>query len=398
MSKTPKLRFPGFTDDWEQRKLGDEFKKINERNDGTFGKEHWISVAKMYFQDIAKVQTNNIDTRTYVMREGDIAFEGHPNSQFKFGRFVSNDIGAGVVSELFPIYRHAQDYNNLYWKEFIQQEQIMAPIFAKSITSSGNSANKLDPKHFLRQKIYVAKVDEQKKIGEFFNTINKDITLHQRKLSDVKKLKAGLLQKMFPKNGETIPEVRFAEFTDAWEQRKLVDVKDSSDKYAYTGGPFGSDLKSSDYTGTGVRIIQLQNIGDGKFINGYKIYTSEEKAKSLDSNLIYPGEIIIAKMADPLARATILPTTESKYLMASDGIRLRINNHCFDNYFILTLINSDIFRKEALKNSTGTTRKRIGLVTLGNLPMVIPSLKEQSKIGSFFERLDDAIALHQRKC
>ena len=193
------------------------------------------------------------------------------------------------------------------------------------------------------------------------------------------------------------PQLRFEGFTDDWEERKLIDVKDNEDRYSYTGGPFGSDLKSSDYTEIGVRIIQLQNIGDGKFVNDYKIYTSEEKARSLNSNLIYPGEIIIAKMADPLARATILPKIEPKYLMASDGIRLKINTDYFDNYYILTLINSDVFRKEALNNSTGTTRKRIGLVTLGNLPMMIPSFEEQQKIGSFFKQLDDIIALHQRK-
>ena len=179
----PEIRFKGFTDAWEQRKLGSEFKKVNERNDGTFGKGHWISVAKMYFQDPEKVQSNNIDTRTYVMRLGDIAFEGHPNNEFQFGRFVANDIGDGVVSELFPVYRHKTPYYNNYWKYAIQQERIMAPIFAKSITSSGNSSNKLDPKHFLRQKVRIAKLDEQKNIGDFLVEIDNLITLHQRRSS-----------------------------------------------------------------------------------------------------------------------------------------------------------------------------------------------------------------------
>ncbi|MGC3124278.1 restriction endonuclease subunit S, partial [Enterococcus faecalis] len=88
----------------------------NERNERSLGKEHWISVAKMNFQNPDKVQSNNIDTRTYVMRTGDIAFEGLPNKEFKFGRFVANDIGTGVVSELFPIYRHKQEYDYYYWK------------------------------------------------------------------------------------------------------------------------------------------------------------------------------------------------------------------------------------------------------------------------------------------
>ena len=78
--KFPEIRFDGFSDEWEQRKLGELFKRVNERNSGEFNKSHWISVAKMYFQDPEKVQSNNIATRTYVMRKGDIAFEGHPNT------------------------------------------------------------------------------------------------------------------------------------------------------------------------------------------------------------------------------------------------------------------------------------------------------------------------------
>ncbi|PQE71105.1 type I restriction endonuclease subunit S [Enterococcus faecalis] len=196
-NKVPKLRFTDFEGDWQLCKLSTEFEKVNERNDGSLGKEHWISVAKMYFQNPDKVQSNNIDTRTYVMRTGDIAFEGHPNKEFKFGRFVANDIGTGVVSELFPIYRHKQEYDNYYWKNAIQIERVMGPIFAKSITSSGNSSNKLDPNHFLRQQVLIPKLEEQKKIGLFLKKIDDIINLHQNKLTQLKSLKKSYLQNMF---------------------------------------------------------------------------------------------------------------------------------------------------------------------------------------------------------
>ena len=182
----PKLRFPGFTDPWEQRKLGEIYKRVNERNDGTLGRDKWISVAKMYFQDPEKVQSNNLDTRTYVMKKGDIAFEGHPNNEFKFGRFVLNDIGTGIISELFPIYRPIVKYDLEFWKYAIQLERIMAPIFSKSITSSGNSSNKLDQNHFLNQMISIPTIDEQKKIGLILKTITNLITLHQRTLEHLK--------------------------------------------------------------------------------------------------------------------------------------------------------------------------------------------------------------------
>ena len=151
----------------------------------------------MYFQDPEKVQSNNIATRTYVMRKGDIAFEGHPNSEYKFGRFVLNDIGAGVVSELFPIYRATTDYDLNYWKVAIQLERVMAPIFAKSITSSGNSSNKLDDRHFLRQKMLVPNIEEQNKIGTFFKQLDDTIALHQQKVNDYQQFKNNILQQMF---------------------------------------------------------------------------------------------------------------------------------------------------------------------------------------------------------
>lgn len=193
----PDVRFKGFTDAWEQRKLATLYKRVNERNDGTLGRDKWISVAKMYFQDPDKVQSNNLDTRTYVMKIGDIAFEGHPNNEFKFGRFVLNDIGTGIISELFPIYRPITEYDIDFWKYAIQLERIMGPIFAKSITSSGNSSNKLDHNHFLNQELLVPNIDEQKQIGSLLSLVTKIITLHQRKLDCLISIKKGLLQQLF---------------------------------------------------------------------------------------------------------------------------------------------------------------------------------------------------------
>lgn len=194
-----------------------------------------------------------------------------------------------------------------------------------------------------------------------------------------------------------MPKRRFSGLENDWLSIPLREFRMEDDKYSYTGGPFGSDLKTSDYIKKGIRIIQLQNIGDGFFNDDYKIYTSEAKAESLSSSLIYPDDIIIAKMAEPLARAAIIPDVEPKYLMASDGIRLKVDKNKYNNYFILTIINHKNFRENAIRNSTGTTRKRIGLVTLGNLLSYVPEFQEQQKIGKFFKVLDDRIANQERK-
>jgi type I restriction enzyme S subunit len=175
-----------------------------------------------------------------------------------------------------------------------------------------------------------------------------------------------------------------------WEVKRLEDTA-NNEKYSFTGGPFGSDLKEDSYTDDGVRVIQLQNIGDGKFLNAYKIFTSEEKANQLKSCNIYPGDIIIAKMADPVARACIIPDEDKRYLMASDGIRLSINKEKYDINFMLYAINSPNFRKNAESHSTGSTRLRIGLTELRNLLIAIPPLKDQKKIAEILTTVDEAI-------
>lgn len=178
---------------------------------------------------------------------------------------------------------------------------------------------------------------------------------------------------------------------DGWKKYTLKQLADKNDRYSFTGGPFGSNLKVDDYTENGIRIIQLQNIGDGKFLNNYKIFTSTEKADELLSCNIYPDDIILSKMGDPVARATIIPSISPRYVMASDGIRLAIDRDYFDNHFVLNAINFPSFRDQAETNSTGTTRKRIGLSELRELVLVAPPLSEQRKIASILTSVDDVI-------
>ncbi|HCY5466886.1 TPA: restriction endonuclease subunit S, partial [Staphylococcus aureus] len=190
---------------------------------------------------------------------------------------------------------------------------------------------------------------------------------------------------------KNVPELRFPGFEGEWEEKKLRELRNPNDKYSYTGGPFGSDLKKSDYTTEGIQIIQLQNIGDGYFYNRNRVFTSYEKAESLKSCNIFPGDIVIAKMADPIARAAIVPNNNGKYLMASDGIRLSVDTLNFNTKFILECINRKSFRKKVEDNSSGSTRMRIGLSTLGNLTIKTTTLNEQQRIAEFLSKLDRQI-------
>ncbi|EGO5057547.1 restriction endonuclease subunit S [Enterococcus faecalis] len=381
MKKVPRLRFRGFQEDWELCKLSTEFEKVNERNDGSLGKEHWISVAKMYFQNPDKVQSNNIDTRTYVMRTGDIAFEGHPNKEFKFGRFVANDIGTGVVSELFPIYRHKQEYDNYYWKNAIQIERVMGPIFAKSITSSGNSSNKLDPNHFLRQQVFIPKLEEQSKIGLFLKKIDTTIALHQRKLDQLKELKKAYLQVMFPVKDERVPKLRLADFEGEWEQCKFFDMwEKSSDR--------NKELKYSSKDVLSVAKMTknpVERNSSDEYMKTYNILhygdIAFEGNKSKDYSF---GRFVLNNLQDGIVSHVFI-VFKPKVKMDIDFMKVYINNEYFMKHHLV---------KATTKTLMMTT---LNVQDMNKQKLRIPSLNEQERIGKFFKELDHAITLHQNK-
>ena len=177
-----------------------------------------------------------------------------------------------------------------------------------------------------------------------------------------------------------------------WDVVPFDEIANKHKKWSITGGPFGSNLKVSDYTFDGIQIIQLQNIGDGVFHDESQIFTSKEKANELLSCNIYAGEIILSKMGDPVARACFIPNKAERYVMASDGIRLLVDEAKFSKKFIHDYINSSYFRKRAFEISTGTTRQRIGLPELKTLLVVCPPLPEQTAIANALSDMDSLIS------
>lgn len=387
--RVPKLRFPGFTEDWEQRKLGDLYKRVNERNDGTLGKDKWISVAKMYFQDPDKVQSNNLDTRTYVMKKGDIAFEGHPNNEFKFGRFVLNDIGTGIISELFPIYRPITEYDLDFWKYAIQLERVMAPIFAKSITSSGNSSNKLDHNHFLNQELLVPNIEEQKKIGILLSILSKNITLHQRKLEHLNLKKKALLQKLFPKNGECYPELRFPGFTDAWEQRKLGECMNS---FAY-----GLNAAAKEYDGMH-KYIRITDIDDEthNFIQSNLTSPDIDFHMDVSDYKLNVGDIVFARTGASVGKTYLYNPNDGDLYYAGFLIRGKVKDDCDAGFIYQNTLTKDydLFIKITSQRSgqPGVNSKEYATFRLN-----IPCKAEQKKISKVLNSLDELFTLHQRK-
>lgn len=219
-NKTPKLRFSGYTDDWKQRKFSELYVRSSEKNDGSIGMDKNITVATMQFKEDVQVSTAEYLKTYYTFNLGDIAFEGHQSKEFRYGRFVENDIGNGIVSHIFAVFRPIQEYDLYFWKYAINNETLMQRILGRS-TKASTMMHDLVANDFLNETFLVPSIDEQKQIGSLFNKLDHLITLHLRKLEKLQNMKKSCLQKMFPKDGATVPEIRFSEFQGDWEERTL---------------------------------------------------------------------------------------------------------------------------------------------------------------------------------
>ncbi|MDG6894991.1 restriction endonuclease subunit S [Volucribacter amazonae] len=209
---------------------------------------------------------------------------------------------------------------------------------------------------------------EQQKIGHFFNQLDQLITLHQRKLENVKKLKKSLLQKMFPKNGSQFPEIRFPEFTDAWEQRKLGEISNIK-----TGS---SDLQDADENGN------------------YPFFVRSEKVER-SNQYIFDGEAILIPGEGRLG--DIYHYIDGKFDYHQRVYKIsNFKDSNVNGKFVLYEMNTN-FKKHALKHTVKATVDSLRLPTLLDYIISLPQLAEQQKIGHFFSQLDQLITLHQRK-
>ena len=192
----PEFRFNGFANAWEQHKLGELYQRNTERNENLIGYDKTISVATMSYKDDGNGASESSLSTYKVLRVGDIAFEGHTNKQFRFGRFVVNDIGTGIMSPRFSALRPLNEMPVNFWKQYIHSESVIRGILVKS-TKAGTMMNELIIPEFLNQTIMVPSENEQAVIGQYFASLDNLITLHQRKIDKLKNLKKAMLDQMF---------------------------------------------------------------------------------------------------------------------------------------------------------------------------------------------------------
>ena len=385
-AKVPAIRFAGFTDPWEQRKLGEIADKVTEKNlDGnitevlTNSAEYGV-INQTEFFDHAVAKESNI-AGYYVIAPGDFVYNPRISATAPVGPIRRNTLGIhGVMSPLYTVFRLTDAVDGTYLSHFFKTNGWHG--FMKLEGNSGARSDRfsIGDATFFEMPIPVPSSSEQHAIGSFFSRLDDLITLHQRKYDKLVIFKKSMLEKMFPKDGESVPEIRFAGFTDPWEQRKLGELTES-----YSGGTPAAG--ESEFYGGSIPFIRSAEIA----AESTELFLTEKGYESSSARMVKPGDVLYA-----LYGATSGEVAVSRQKGAINQAILAIlpRDDCDARYITAWL------RKQ--KGYIVTTYLQGGQgnlsgVIVKNLEVSIPSLPEQQKIGFMLSHLDSLITLHQRK-
>ncbi|MFS1139785.1 restriction endonuclease subunit S [Enterococcus faecalis] len=375
----PEIRFPGFTEAWEQRKLASmtNYKngKGHEDKQSTIGKLELINLNSISISGGLKHSGKFIDEADDTLQKDDLVMIlsdiGHGDLLGRVALIPEDD--RFVLNQRVALLRPNATADPQFLFFYINAHQYY--FKAQGAGMSQLNISKGSVENFIS---FVPIIEEQKKIGTFFKQLDDTIALHQRKLDLLKETKKGFLQKMFPKNGAKVPEIRFPGFTEDWEQRKLGDL--------------GSVAMNK-------RIFKDQTSDNGE-VPFFKIGTfgshpdafiSRELFEEYKSKYPYPevGDILIS--ASGSIGRTVVYQGEDEYFQDSNIVWLKHNGR-LDNKFLQQFYS--IVKWQGLE---GSTIKRLYNKNILDTNISVPTLDEQNKLGAFFEQLDDTIALQQRK-
>ncbi|MFI3059342.1 restriction endonuclease subunit S [Streptococcus suis] len=390
-STVPRLRFPGFTDAWKQRKLGEvaTFAKGNgySKKDLVIKGSPIILYGRLY----TKYETVISEVDTFVSVEdnknsvvysegGEVLVPASGESSLdiarasvvaKKGIILGGDINIiRLHSEIFPVFLALTISNGKQQKGLSKRAQ------GKSVVHLHNSDLKKVDLDF-------PTLPEQEAIGNFFSDLDQLITLHQRKLDDVKELKKALLQKMFPKgNGNDFPELRFPEFTDAWKQRKLGEVLKERNE---------SRSPSADVPLVSFTVENGVTPKTERYNREFLVRDENKKYKftQLDDIVYNPANLKFGAIARNKYGAAVFSPIYVTYGVLSEAHPL----------FVELIVTSTNFIQRALRYQEGTVYERMAVKSFDLLrsEIPLPTLPEQEVIGSFFSDLDQLITLHQRQ-
>ena len=391
-SDAPAIRFKGFSDAWEQRKLSEIADKVTEKNAGlqyvetfTNSAEFGIISQRDFFDhDIAKL--GSLDGY-YIVKNEDFVYNPRISTSAPVGPINRNKLGrTGVMSPLYTVFR-PHDVDTTYLEHFFKCAYWHS--FMNFNGDSGARSDRFSIKDdvFFQMPIPLPYIDEQRKIGELLTRLDHLITLHQRKFEKLTNVKKSMLEKMFPQNGSSYPEIRFKGFTDPWEQRKfseLVQIERG-----------GSPRPIDDFITDAPNGLNWIKIGDAPTQGNYITKTAEKiRPEGLSKTReVHPGDLILSNSM----------SFGKPYIMGIDGcihdgwLLIRNTYGVFDLTFLCHLLGTPQMLSQYRSLAAGSTVNNLNKELVGNTVVTIPSITEQRVLGDYLEQLDNLITLHQRE-
>ncbi|WP_270244708.1 restriction endonuclease subunit S [Lactococcus lactis] len=400
--KVPELRFQGFVDAWEQRKFSETFNFPISTNSlsramlnydrGEVKSIHYGDVLIKYpsILDIRREEIPFITNGTlekykaHLLVNGDLIFADAAEDE-AVGKAVEIEgiTDENIVSGLHTIVARANQHKAQYFLGYY----INSDIYHRQLLRlmQGSKVSAISKGNLQKTKVIFPKdIGEQQKIGAFFKKFDTLITLHQRKLDKLKQLKQGYLQLLFPQNDEKVPRIRFANFDENWEQRKLGNYT----KYITKG------TTPKDKSGNGViNFVKVENISNGR-INPVSKISEEEHENYLKRSKLEENDILFS-IAGTLGKTAVV---DSLILPANTNQALAIiRGYDFDRNFLITSLVGNVVEKFIRRNPTIGAQPNLSLEQISNLFIITPPGEEQQEIGLFFKQLDNTITLHQSK-
>ena len=401
----PKIRFKGYEDDWEQRKLNEIADKVSEKNKNnefsepfTNSAEQGIISQKDYF-DREIVNNENLDGY-YIVRNDDFIYNPRISVTAPVGPINRNRLGRnGVMSPLYTVFR-THDIDNLYLEFYFKTTKWHC--FMKLNGDSGARFDRftISSTQFMKMPIPYPTLEEQRKIGKYFDSLDHLITLHQRKCEETKSLKKYMLQKMFPENGKCVPKIRFSGFSDDWEQRKLGNVLLSLQNNTLSRANLSDEsgiAKNVHYGDVLIKFGEVLDVRKEKL----PMITDENVLSKYKASFLQNGDVIVADTAEDSTVgkcSEIAGLNDEVVLSGLHTIPYRPIEK-FASGYLGYYLNSGAYHNQLIPLMQGIKVTSISKSAMQNTDIDYPkSQEEQGKIGAYFKSLDEMITLHQHKC
>ena len=392
--KKPALRFKGFTDPWEQRKLEEYLEVSGQKNfEGIYTKEDVLSVSG----DFGIVNQIEFQGRSFagasvanygVVETGDIVYTKSPLKSNPYGIIKANKGKNGIVSTLYAIYKPKQSANPEFVQIYFEQDARMNNYMHPLVNKGAKNDMKVSAENALKGQIVFPDIKEQRTISEFFRNLDTLITLHQRKYEKLVNIKKSMLDKMFPKNGASVPEIRFKGFTDPWEQRKLGELSRSFE--------YGLNAAAKEYDGQN-KYLRITDIDDTsrQFVSA-DITSPDANLAEADNYRLSDGDVLFARTGASVGKTYLYKKSDGLVYFAGFLIRAKIKESVSAGFIFQNTLTRSYERYIAI-TSQRSGQPGVNAQEYAEYQLMLPELFEQEKIAKLLEALDTLITLHQRK-